>query len=190
MEKQLESTITKMIVQFHCSILLDEVKEIVRRLKGYGVEEAEIEAALHEDELLPELIVTKDYKIVIGGARQREVEMEPLVKAIYLLFLSHPEGIVLKYLPDYRTELTSIYLLLKPTGMTDRVEKSINDVTNPTLNSINEKFARIRKIFSGVLPKSIARYYAVSGKRGEAKKIDLVRANVIWECKLPRSQGL
>ena len=54
MEKQLESTITKMIVQFHCSILLDEVKEIVRRLKGYGVEEAEIEAALHEDELLPE----------------------------------------------------------------------------------------------------------------------------------------
>ena len=190
MEKQLESTITKMIEQFHCSILLDEVKEKVRRLKGYGVEEAEIEAALHEDELLPELIVTKDYKIVIGGVRQREVEMEPLVKAIYLLFLSHPEGIVLKYLPDYRTELTSIYLLLKPTGMTDRVEKSINDVTNPTLNSINEKCARIRKVFSGVLPKSVARYYAVSGKRGEAKKIDLVRGNVIWECKLPNSQGL
>jgi hypothetical protein len=74
--------------------------------------------------------------------------------------------------------------------MTARVEKSINDVTNPTLNSINEKCARIRKIFSGVLPKSVARYYVVSGKRGEAKKIDLVRANVIWECKLPGSQGL
>jgi len=74
--------------------------------------------------------------------------------------------------------------------MTDRVEKSIMDVTNPTLNSINEKCARIRKIFSKVLPRSVARYYAISGKRGETKKIDLVRANVIWECKLPGSQGL
>ena len=62
MEKQLELTITKMIEQFHCSILLDEVKEKVRRLKEYGVADAEIEAALHEDELLPELIVTKDYR--------------------------------------------------------------------------------------------------------------------------------
>ena len=116
--------------------------------------------------------------------------MEPLVKAIYLLFLSHPEGIVLKYLPDYRAELMSIYLLLRPAGMTDRVKKSIMDVTNPMLNSINEKCARIRKIFSGVLPKNVAKYYAISGKRGEAKKIDLVRANVIWKCKLPSSQGL
>jgi hypothetical protein len=39
--------------------------------------------------------------------------------------------------------------------------------------------ARIRKEFAGLLPKSVARYYSISGKRGEAKKIDLVRANVI-----------
>ena len=74
--------------------------------------------------------------------------------------------------------------------MTDRVMQSIEDVTNPTLNSINEKCARIRKAFSKLLPKSVARYYSISGKRGEAKKIDLVRANVIWRCKLPNPQGL
>jgi hypothetical protein len=112
------------------------------------------------------------------------------VKAVYLLFLSHPEGIILKFLPDYRKELTELYLLLRPHGLTDRVKKSILDVTNSTQNSINEKCTRIRKIFSTILPGSVARYYAISGKRGEAKKIDLVRANVIWECKLPDSQGL
>ena len=116
--------------------------------------------------------------------------MEPLVKAVYLLFLSHPEGIVLKYLPDYRKELTALYLKLRPYGLTDRVKKSIIDVTNPTQNSINEKCARIRKLFSSLLPKNVAKYYAISGKRGEAKKIDLVRANVIWKCKLPNSQAL
>lgn len=119
-----------------------------------------------------------------------EVKMEPLVKSVYLLFLSHPEGIVLKSLPDYRKELTELYLLLRPYGMTDRVMQSIEDVTNPTQNSINEKCARIRKAFAGLLPQSVARYYAISGKRGEAKKIDLVRANVVWKCKMPVSQGL
>ena len=190
MEKQLKDLVSKELEQFHCSILLDEVKEKVRKLKAYGIDDAEILATMNEEELFPQLIVTEDYKVVLAGEPPVEVEMEPLVKAIYLLFLSHPEGIVLKYLPDHREELTSIYLLLRPAGMTDKVKKSIMDVTNPTHNSINEKCARIRKIFSGVLPKSVARYYAISGKRGEAKKIDLVRANVVWKCKLPSSQGL
>lgn len=190
MEKRLKELVSKELKQFHCSILLDEVKEKVRKLKAYGIDDAEIFTVMNEDEPFPQLIVTEDYKIVLAGEQPVEVEMEPLVKAIYLLFLSHPEGIVLKYLPDHRAELTSIYLLLRPAGMTDRVKKSIMDVTNPTLNSINEKCARIRKIFSGILPKSVAKYYAISGKRGEAKKIDLVRANVIWKCKLPSPQAL
>ena len=190
MDKELKNLISKELEQFHCSILLDEVKEKVRKLKAYGVDDAEIMVAMNEEELFPQLIVTEDYKVVLAGEKPMEIEMEPLVKAVYLLFLSHPEGIVLKCLPDYQKELTELYLLLRPYGLTSRVKKSIMDVTNPTQNSINEKCARIRKLFSSVLPQSVSRYYAISGKRGEAKKIDLVRANVIWKCKLPFSQGL
>lgn len=190
MDKELKNMISKELEQFHCSILLDEVKEKVRKLKAYGVEETEIVAAMNEEDLFPQLIVTEDYKVVLNDEVNSEVKMEPLVKAVYLLFLSHPEGIILKCLPDYRKELTTLYLLLRPNGVTDRVLQSIEDVTNPTLNSINEKCTRIRKVFSGLLPKSIARYYSVSGKRGEVKKIELVRANVVWKCKLPHSQDL
>ena len=190
MDQKLKEMISKELEQFHCSILLEEVREKVRKLKAYGVEDTEIVAAMNEENLFPQLIVTEDYKVVLAGEKLVEVEMEPLVKAVYLLFLSHPEGIVLKCLPDYRKELTNIYMLVRPHGLTERVKKSIVDVTNPTQNSINEKCARIRKLFSAVLPVSVARYYAISGKRGEAKKIDLVRANVVWKCKLPLSQGL
>lgn len=190
MDKQMKQLISKELEHFHCSILLDEMKEKVRKLKAYGVDDAEIMATMNDEELFPQLIVTGEYKVVLSGNQIVEVEMEPLVKAVYLLFLSHPEGIVLKYLPDYREELTSIYLLLRPAGMTNRVMKSIMDVTNPMLNSINEKCARIRKIFSNILNRNIARYYTITGKRGEVKKIDLARSNVIWECKLPVSQGL
>ena len=181
---------SKELEQFYCSILLDEVKEKIRKLKAYGMDDTEIASAMNEENLFPQLIVTEDYKVVLNADKPVEVEMEPLIKAVYLLFLSHPEGIVIKCLPDYRSELTRIYLLLRPYGLTDRVKKSIMDVTNPMHNSINEKCARIRKLFSSLLSPNVARYYSISGKRGEAKKIDLVRANVIWECNLPDSQGL
>ena len=190
MENHVKQLISKELEQFHCSILLDEIKEKVRKLKAYGVDDADIVAVMDEEESFPQLVVTEDYKIILADGVNSEVKMEPLVKAVYLLFLSHPEGIVLKCLPDYRKELTSLYLLLRPNGMTNRVQQSIDDVTNPTLNSVNEKCARIRKAFSDILPKSIARYYSISGKRGEPKKIDLVRANVLWECILPNPQGL
>ena len=138
MEKQVRKMFSKELEQFHCSILLDEVKEKVRKLKAYGVDDAEIAAAMNEEELFPQMLVTEDYKIVLVDGENTEVKMEPLVKAVYLLFLLHPEGIVLKCLPDYRKELTQLYLLLRPYGMTDRVIQSIKDVTNPTQNSINE----------------------------------------------------
>ncbi|MBR1400039.1 MAG: hypothetical protein IJ604_02400 [Prevotella sp.] len=192
METQMKLIITEELKQFHCSLLLDEVREKVRKLRAYGIEDAEIMAAMdEEEELFPQLLVSKKYEIILlSGKKRVEVKMEPIIKAVYLLFLTHPEGIVLKCLPDYREELTKIYLLLKPTELRDRARKSIMDATNPTLNSINEKCARIRKLFSEILPKSVAKYYAITGKRGEAKKIDLVRANVIWQCKLPSPQGL
>ena len=182
--------VSKELEQFHCSILLDEIKEKVRKLKAYGIDDAEIVAAMNEEELFPQLVVTEDYKFVLSDGANTEVKMEPLVKAVYLLFLLHPEGIVLKCLPDYREELTQLYLMLRPYAMTDRVLQSIEDVTNPALNSINEKCARIRKAFAEFLPKGVARYYSISGKRGEAKKIDIVRANIVWKCKLPIPQAL
>ena len=190
MEKKVRKMFSKELEQFHCSILLDEVKEKVRKLKAYGVDDAEIAAAMNEEELFPQMLVTEDYKIVLVDGENTEVKMEPLVKAVYLLFLSHPEGIILKCLPDYKKELTTLYLMLRPYGLSDRVMQSIEDVTNPTQNSINEKCARIRRAFLGLLPRSTAKYYTISGKRGEAKKIDLVRANVVWKCKMPSPKGL
>lgn len=190
METQMKEFVKEELKHFYCSILLDEVREKVRKLKAYGVQDAEIDAVMHDEELLPRLTVTKDYKIVIADGHHTEVVMEPLVKAVYLLFLKHPEGIVLKCLSDYREELTQLYLLLRPAGLTDRVRKSIEDVTDSTQNSINEKCTRIRKAFAGILPQGIARYYVIAGKRGEAKYISLPRVNVVWACQLPSSQGL
>ena len=129
---------------------------------------------------LPTLYVAHDGRINLGSSNL-EIKMEPLIKAVYLLFLQHPEGIVFKCLPDYRKELTKTYSNLKPLGLTKKAKQSIEDVTNPLNNSINEKCARIRSIIIKILGEDIASYYYIKGKRGEGKKIELPRDLVIWE---------
>ena len=163
-----------------CSVIIDEVRNLLQLLRDSGVSETKIASLFHENKPLFNLIISRDYKIYLGDDR-KEVHMEPLVKSLYLLFLQHPEGIVFKDLPDYRQELASIYNNVRPWGLTDRALHSIEDVTNPMLNSINEKCAKIKKVFEKMLDSSIAEQYYIKGTRGEAKKISLPRDLVTWE---------
>lgn len=126
------------------------------------------------------LSIAKDGTILLTDY-QKEIKMEPIVKATYLLFLKHPEGIVFKHLPDYRKELADIYQMIKPLGLNERALQSIEDVTNPLLNSINEKCSRIRAAFQAEVDPSLLEQYIITGKSGEAKKIALPRHLVVWE---------
>ena len=161
--------------------LIEEIKERIAKLRQRGIAEYILEQLIHPDDRLSRLVITKDYRIVLPDYNNMEIKMEPLVKAVYLLFLKHPEGLLFKHLPDYRKELTAIYNKLKPYGLTDRALQSIEDVTNPLLNSINEKCARIRGAFVGQFDNYMAKNYYIDGVRGEAKKISLPRNLVIWE---------
>ena len=129
---------------------------------------------------LSKLTITKDCSIILSDYNQ-EVKLEPIVKAVYLLFLNHPEGIAFKCLPDYRKELADLYQKIKPYGLTDRAIRSIEDVTNPLLNSINEKCSRIRAAFLTLVDASLLDQYIIIGKSGEEKKIALSRDLVVWE---------
>jgi len=101
--------------------------------------------------------------------------VEPLLKAVYLLFLNHPEGIRFKDLPDYLMELTRFYDKLKPWGLSDRALRSIEDVTNPLPNSINEICAKIKKLFLKYLDEDTATYFYITGEHGGKKRIMLPR---------------
>lgn len=161
--------------------LMDEVRERIAKLRQRGIAEYILEQLIHPDNRLSRMVITKDWRILLPDYNGMEIKMEPLVKAVYLLFLRHPEGIVFKHLPDYRQELTNIYSNLRPFGLSDKAIQSIDDVTNPLLNSINEKCARIRGAFVGLFDNYMAKSYYVDGLRGEAKKISLPRNLVSWE---------
>ena len=57
---------------------------------------------------LSRLLITSDYRFFLIDYNNREVEMSPIHKALYLLFLNNPEGIESKHLSEHRDELLSI----------------------------------------------------------------------------------
>ena len=107
--------------------------------------------------------------------------MPALPKAVFILFLKHPEGIRFKDLADYYDELLGIYRALNPIGGTQRQIQSIQAVTNPMSNSINEKCAQIREAFIKHFDDSLAKNYYITGKKGEPKRIVLAPSLVVWE---------
>ena len=104
-----------------------------------------------------------------------------LPKAVFLLYLKHPEGIRFCDLPDYREELYHIYASFSGRDDANDIRASIDDVTNPLSNSINEKCSRIRHAFLCKFEEKLARNYYITGDRGTAKKIILPRELVTWE---------
>ena len=161
--------------------LLEDMNVRVQKLRAKGLNEWTFRSLFKTKAQLSRLVITKDYRILLPDYNDIEVKMEPLVKAVFFLFLNHPEGIIFKELADYREELLNIYKKLKPMGLNKRTIQSIEDVTNPLLNSINEKCARISSAFVKEFDESLAKNYFVRGERGEAKKIALPRDLVIWE---------
>ncbi|ULB35211.1 MULTISPECIES: hypothetical protein [Proteiniphilum] len=130
---------------------------------------------------LSRLHITKDFKIYLMDYEMKEVKMSPLPKALYFLFLNHPEGILFKELTDYRTELMTIYKNISLRENPDEARESIKKMTDPFDNSVNEKCSRIRTAFLRVVAEDIAENYYITGYRGEEKKILLDRELVIYE---------
>lgn len=131
-------------------------------LKALGVpllEELRIEAAKGK---LSRLVITKDYRFILEDYNRQEVELQPVHKAVYLLFLAHPEGIEFKRLSDYREELTRYYMATAKLMDKEKIIEGVDHLVNPLDNAINEKCSRIKKVFLDMMDEYTASYYIIS----------------------------
>ena len=150
-----------------------ELSQLVRELVAAGrndlllrsigvsvLEELRLEAAKSR---LSRLLITKDYKIILVDYNNKEVEMTPVHKAVYLLFLNHPEGIEFKKLSEYRDELLQYYMSTAKLMDKQTITESVDMLVNPLNNSINEKCSRIKSIFLNMMDQYTANNYIISG---------------------------
>jgi len=113
-----------------------------------------------------------DGKLFVGDQR---VVLNPICRALYKLFLSHPEGIELRFMSNYREELHGYYLNMATHTNREVLVKRINAICDPRENSINEKLSTINKAFVNLLGEQVSLPYQILGVRGEAKKINIRR---------------
>lgn len=162
-------------------------EELVREFEiwrnKYGMSLKKVESIVHYlvSENLSKLHITSSHSIILENYDHKEVKMDTLTKAVFLLFLKHPEGIRYKELSDYSTELEEIYTSITGRTDTQAIHESIKSLTDPLSNSINEKVSRVKRAFINAMDERIAQNYYIDGQQGEAKKILLDRSLVIWE---------
>ena len=125
--------------------------------------------------------IDEKYRIFLkydDGTPIAEVKMPALPKALYFVFLNHPEGFPLKHLVDYRDELLSWYRKLSNRY---NIDKSIDDLTDPTKNSANEKISRIGKAFRDAIENcddSIDTFIPI-GSKGEVYAVLVDRERIM-----------
>ena len=154
--------------------IVSEIDERIRFLKEKGL------FRILSDTIAPmltpklsRLCVTEDFRIHLPDYDDMEIILNPLSKAVYFLFLRHPEGIFLKNLPRYRDELTQIYRLLSNRENLQHMDESIRKLTDPSDNSIYEKCSRIKRAFIEKFSAELAQHYYVDGHLKRPKHISL-----------------
>ncbi|MBQ8047109.1 MAG: hypothetical protein IJ196_04195 [Prevotella sp.] len=185
------------------NLIVSDIQQLVHELHAAGrtdlllqaigvplLEELRMEAAKRQ---LSRLTITRDYRFILDDYNRTEIVMQPVHKAVYMLFLAHEEGIEFKHLSDYRDELKKYYSLVAPAMEREKIEESVERLTNLFDNAINEKCSRIKNTFLSLMDEYRASYYIISGhmKRHVAgsakvwyerrKNIALPRHLVTWE---------
>ena len=161
-------------------LLAQEAKEAIDKLLLSGFSAEVIKGWLDQKVKLSRIRITKRNKILLVDY-DIEVKMGPLPKTVFLFFLRHPEGMRFVDLQDYKQEIYDIYSRLAVSDDLDKIKRSVDLLTDPFDNSINEKCTMIKYAFQKVVKDDIASNYYVSGKQGHVMKIPLDRTLVEWE---------
>lgn len=171
-------------VEFDKNNIDTDIKNMICKLKAEGIEQFVLQMMVPINEKLSKVVITPQYDILLPSFGNMPIDMSPLPKALFLLFLKHDEGINFKDLDNYREELQTIYEKITNRVSDSVISDSIAKITNPLDNAINEKCSRIREAFLKRMDERIAEHYYVIGERGEIKKIILPRNLVEWQCEI------
>ena len=114
------------------------------------------------------------------------IEMEPLWKAIYLLFILHPDGIIRSKIRLFKNDLSKyISEMGLKTKDPIKVEESLNKtLSSDKLDNLNIVISKINSAISDVIPGDRAKEFQIIKDGDDKSKIKFNRANFINDTKL------
>ncbi len=156
--------------------LLSLIAEASRRLELMGARDMAAEAPTPA-----ELYIDRQYRIHLGSRQGREIPFRPLVRALFILFLQHPEGIVLKDRERFRKELEDIYSVIAPNISDEDRRRRVSRLTDLQDNAFSENLSVLNATLDKVLPPRQAGDCKVQGHNGYPRRIPLSPLLVHWE---------
>lgn len=155
--------------------------EIQRLQEKYHVSIDELESLLGYTVKLSPLRILRSGKMYLSDYNNTEIRMPNVAKALFFLYLRHPEGLRFKDVADHKKELVELYGNITGRDNPDEIEKSIDLLADPFGNALNVNASRIKTAFRNAVSDRIARHYYINGAAGEIKKVPLNRDLVVWE---------
>jgi len=149
--------------------------QIIPIVEGY----LKTQHTAHLDEL-SSLKIDENFTIFLRDYNL-EIKLSHFTKSIYLLFLNHPEGILLTELHSYKKELLEYYKSISNRDDLDKMLVTVEDLFQASSNAIYVHLSRIKSAFTKVLHSGIAKHYFIDGGKNKPKKIQLNSSLIIWQ---------
>ena len=82
--------------------IIEDIRLKINYLTQIGINEWVLHELLTSKttQKLSKLLITNDFRIFLPDYNNREIHLTPLPKAVFLLFLNHPDGIMFKHLDN------------------------------------------------------------------------------------------
>ena len=155
--------------------LLTLINEARRRLVKMGVQnETDSQAPV-------ELYIDKNYSIRMGGPTGTQIPFRPLVRAVFILFLKHPEGILFKERAGFKEELEDIYKVIVPNVDAEDRRRRVRKLIDLEDNAFSENLSVLNATLDRILPVSEVHNFKVQGNNGYPRRISLSPLLVHWE---------
>ena len=100
----------------------------------------------------------KIFMIDFGGL---EIKLNPMQRALYILFMRHREGIELTAIQDHLKELEMLYSTFSNAGDSKKITDSLRRLCDFSCDAINIQLSRIRRAFREALGEEMALHYSI-----------------------------
>lgn len=147
----------------------------------YSLEEELLADSIYKEKspIVSPLLFDNKFNIILPLYPQITIKLEPVPKSLFILFLQHPEGIVLKDIGDYEEEFRSIYFAVSGRKNPTVMRRVCKSLTDPTGNLLQKNISIIRKSFTSKLNHSIASNYIPAHSRNVAHYIPLDSSMIV-----------
>ena len=126
------------------------------------------------------------HKMYLTDLGDLQVNLNPKERALYLVYLNHPEGISRSELIDFRSELKQYYAFFSNKWDNDQIDKAVSLLTNALEQNFMQVLSRIRRKFKNTVGEEQYKIYSIESFDG-VYKITLDRELVSYDehAKLP-----